>query len=216
MKRKSSVTTLFLDIGGVLLTDGWDQNARKRAAMNFDLELSEIEEKHHLVFETFEEGKISIDEYLNLVIFYKKRAYSKSQFRRFMFAQSKPFPEMIKLMTGLKARKDLKIAVVSNEACELNSYRINKFKLDDFVDFYISSCYVHLRKPDPEIFRLALNIAHVSPEQVLYIDNQPLFVKIAEGLGIPGYHHTDYITTLEYLTSIDLLPEKTDIISHNQ
>lgn len=70
------------------------------------------------------------------------------------------------------------------------------------------SCYVHLRKPDPEIFRLALNIAHVSPEQVLYIDNQPLFVKIAEGLGIPSFHHTDYMTTLEYLTSHDLLPQK--------
>lgn len=208
MKRKSSVTTLFLDIGGVLLTDGWDSNARKRAAANFDLELSEIEEKHHLVFETFEEGKISIDEYLNLVIFYKKRAFSKSQFRRFMFGQSKPFPEIIRLMADLKKINRLKIAVVSNEACELNSYRINKFKLDDFVDFYISSCYVHLRKPDPEIFRLALNIAHVSPEQVLYIDNQPLFVRIAEGLGIPSFHHTDYITTLEFLKLHDLLPQK--------
>jgi putative hydrolase of the HAD superfamily len=214
MKRKSLFTTLFLDIGGVLLTDGWNHNSRELAAAYFDLDFKELEQRHRIVFETFEEGRISMNEYLDLVIFYKKRTFSKSQFRRFMLDQSKPYPAMIRLMADVKSANGLKVAIVSNEACELNSYRLNKFKLDDFVDFYISSCYVHLRKPDPEIFRLALNIAHVPPEQALYIDNQPLFVQTAEKLGIRSFHHIDYNLTLEFLASMDLLP-KNKIIKGN-
>ena len=161
MKRKSPITTLFLDIGGVLLTDGWDHNARKRAAANFKLELPEMNDRHHLTFETYEEGKLTLEEYLGLVVFYQKRPFTRDQFRRFMFAQSKPYPEMIELVRGLKARYGLKIVVVSNEARELNAYRIGKFKLNGFVDSFISSCFVHIRKPDADIFRLALDIAQV-------------------------------------------------------
>ena len=83
----------------------------------------------------------------------------------------------------LKARHRLKIAVVSNEAREVNAYRIGKFKLDEFVDFFISSCFVHLRKPDTEIFRLALDIAQTTTEQIIYHRNTPMFVQIAEGYG---------------------------------
>ena len=129
MKRKNPITTLFLDIGGVLLTDGWDHNARKRAAANFKLELPEMNDRHHLTFETYEEGKLTLEEYLGLVVFFRKRPFTRDQFRRFMFAQSKAYPDMIELVRVLKARYGLKIVVVSNEARELNEYRIGKFKL---------------------------------------------------------------------------------------
>ena len=192
MKRKSPITTLFLDIGGVLLTDGWDHNARKRAAANFKLELPEMNDRHHLTFETYEEGKLTLEEYLGLVVFYQKRPFTRDQFRRFMFAQSKPYPEMIELVRGLKARYGLKIVVVSNEARELNEYRIGKFKLNGFVDSFISSSFVHIRKPDADIFRLALDIAQVPAGKVVYIENTSMFVQIAEGLGIRSILHTDY------------------------
>ena len=84
-----------------------------------------------------------------------------------MFAQSKPYPEMIELVARLKVRHGLKIVVVSNEARELNAHRIGTFKLDGFVDVFMSSCFVHLRKPDADIFRLALDIAQVRPEQIV-------------------------------------------------
>jgi putative hydrolase of the HAD superfamily len=138
MKRAIPITTLFLDVGGVLLTDGWDRHARKRAATNFKLELGEMEERHHLTFETYQEGKLTLEEYLCKVVFYQKRPFTRAQFRRFMFAQSKPYPETIKLVAQLKVRNRLKIAVVSNEARELNMYRIRKFKLDRFVDSFVS------------------------------------------------------------------------------
>jgi putative hydrolase of the HAD superfamily len=202
--KTTVVTCLFLDIGGVLLTNGWDHHARKRAATNFKLELAEMEDRHHLTFDTYEDGKLTLEEYLSWVVFYKQQPFTQAQFRRFMFAQSKPYSEMIKLVAQIKVRYGLKIAVVSNEGRELNVYRIRKFKLDRFVDFYISSCFVHLRKPDADIFRLALDIAQVPARQVVYIDNTPMFVQIAEGLGIRSILHTDYRATCAKLASFGL------------
>jgi putative hydrolase of the HAD superfamily len=204
LKKAPAITCLFLDIGGVLLTNGWDHHARKRAATHFMLDLAEMEDRHHLTFDTYEEGKLSLEEYLGRVVFYQDRPFTRAQFRRFLFAQSEPYPEMIELVTRLKARYGLKIAVVSNEARELNAHRIRKFKLGRFVDFFISSCFVHLRKPDADIFRLALEIAQVPARQVVYIENTPLFVQVAEGLGIQSILHTDYMTTCTKLASFGL------------
>ncbi len=205
MKKKTIITHLFLDIGGVLLTDGWDHHARKRAAANFKLRLAEMNDRHHLVFETYEEGKLTIEEYLDLVVFYQKRPFTRAQFREFMFIQSKPYPKMIDLVRRLKARYGLKVVVVSNEARELNSYRIRKFKLDEFVDFFISSGFIHLRKPDADIFRAALDTAQVSANQVIYIENTPMFVQIAESLGIRSILHVDYRSTCAKLVSFGLV-----------
>jgi putative hydrolase of the HAD superfamily len=204
MKKTTAITCVFLDIGGVLLTNGWDHPARKRAATEFKLELAEMEDRHHLTFDTYEEGKLTLEEYLGRVVFYQKRPFTRAQFRRFMFVQSKPYPEMIELAAQLKAQHGLKIAVVSNEGRELNAYRIRKFKLDGFVDFFISSCFVHLRKPDAEIFRLALDIAQAPAQQVVYIENTSMFVQIAEGLGIRSILHTDYKSTCAKLSSFGL------------
>ena len=204
MKRRAPITALFVDIGGVLLTDGWDHDARKRAATNFKLELAEMEDRHHLTFDTYEEGKLTLEEYLDRVVFYQKRPFTRARFRRFMFAQSKPYPEMISLVAQLKVRHGVKVAVVSNEGRELNAYRIRKFKLDGFVDSFISSCFVHVRKPDADIFRLALDIAQAPAGQVVYVDNTPMFVQIAEGLGIRSILHTNYRSTCAKLASLGL------------
>src|ERR1039458_9975047 len=204
MKRALPVTTLFLDVGGVLLTNGWDHHARRRAAKNFKLPWTEMEDRHGLVFETHEEGKITFEEYLGRVVFYKKRPFTRSQFRSFMFAQSKPYSEMLDLVAQLKVRHELKIAVVSHESREVNAYRIRKFKLAGVVDSFISSCFVHIRKPDADIFRLALDIVHAQARQVVYIENTPMFVQIAEGLGIRSILHTDYKSTCAKLASFGL------------
>jgi putative hydrolase of the HAD superfamily len=208
MKRAVPVTTLFLDVGGVLLTDGWDHHARKRAAMKFKLELAELEDRHHLTFDTYEEGKLTLEEYLDRVVFYEERPFTQAQFREFIFAQSKPFPKMIELVRRLKARYGLRIVVVNNEARELNSHRIRKFKLDAFVDSFISSCFVHVRKPDADIFRFALDIAQTPARKVVYIENTPMFVQIAEGLGIRSILHTDYVSTCAKLASFGLQNDK--------
>jgi putative hydrolase of the HAD superfamily len=204
MKKTTPITCLFLDIGEVLLTDGWDHHARRRAAKRYRLDWAEMEARHNLNFATFEEGKLTLEEYLDRVVFYQKRSFSRAEFRRFMLAQSKPYPEMIELASQLKAQLGLKIIVVSNEARELNAYRIHAFKLNEFVDAFVSSCYVHLRKPDEDIFRLALDIAQVPPEQVAFVDNTPMFVQIAEGLGIRGIVHKNYVATRMELANLGL------------
>jgi len=204
MKKTYPVTTLFLDVGDVLLSNGWDHDSRKNAAVRFNLDDVELEARHHLIFETYEEGKITLEEYLSQVVFYQERPFNRAQFQHFMFAQSKAYPEMIALVARLKVRHGLKIAVVNNEARELNIHRICKFKLDGFVDAFISSSFVHIRKPDADIFRLALDITQAPARQVVYIENTPMFVQVAEGLGIRSILHTDYQSTCAQLASFGL------------
>ena len=208
MKKPAAITCLFLDIGGVLLTDGWDHHARQRAAAHFRLKRTEMEDRHRLTSDTYEEGKLTLEEYLGRIVFYEKRPFTRAEFRRFMFAQSKPYPEMIEQVRKLKTRHGLKIVVVSNEARELNAHRIRKFKLAGFVDAFVSSCFVHVRKPDADIFRLALDIAQTPARQVVYIEDTPMFVQIAEGLGIRSILHVDYNSTCAKLDSFGLLNDE--------
>lgn len=204
MNKKHHISTLFLDIGGVLLSNGWDHYSRQEAAKVFQLDYDEIEERHQINFETCELGKMTLDVYLNRVIFYQKRNFSQDEFKKFMYQQSKSYPQMIALFIQLKKQYGLKVAVISNEGRELNEYRIKKFKLNDFIDFFISSSIVNLRKPDADIFSLALDIAQINASESIYIDNNPLFVKIGEGFGMKGIHHTDYDSTVAKLQEFGL------------
>jgi len=198
-------TTLFVDIGGVLLSDGWSHKSQVLAAKTFDLNFKEMEIRHNQNFDTYELGKLDLEEYLKRVVFYEGRKFSFNSFKKFMFAQSKPYPQMINLIRKLKSKYGLKIVVVSNEARDLNAYRIRTFKLDLFVDSFISSCYVHLRKPDEDIFRLALDTSQVKSNQVIYIENTLMFVKVAENFGISSIFHTDYKSTQAKLASFGLV-----------
>ncbi len=204
MEDKVSITTLFLDVGGVLLTNGWDHNSRQSAAKTFNFDYNEMEERHEFIFFSLEEGKITLEEYLNHVIFFKKRTFTFDQFRDFMFAQSRPYPDMIEYVKQLKKKYGLKLAVLNNESKEINEYRIHKFHLNQFIDFYISSPYVHLRKPDADIFRLALDIAQTPVDQIVYIENTPVHVQIAEALGINCILHKNFPDTRMQLESYGL------------
>jgi len=208
VKKTRPITALFLDIGGVLLTNGWDHHARRRAAKHFKLEWADMEERHALNFETHEEGRLAFKDYLDRVVFYQERPFTRAEFRTFMCDQSKPYTEMLKLVMRLKARYGLKITVVSNEARELNAYRIQKFKLNRFVDAFISSCFVQLRKPDVAIFRLALDVSLAPARKTVYIENTPMFVQIAERLGIRSILHADYRTTCAKLAALGLQTEE--------
>jgi len=204
MTPSSPITTLFLDIGGVLLTNGWDRGIRILASEKFGLDYEEMDERHHLTFDTYEEGKLSLDEYLNRVVFYQDRSFSREEFKAFMYAQSQPFPEMIELMRGLKLRYGLQVAAVSNEGRELTVYRVQQFKLGTIIDFFVSSCFVHYRKPDADMYRIALDIAQVRPEQVVYIDDRAMFIEVAQGLEIRGIIHKGYETTRKALETLGL------------
>ncbi|MBV8252154.1 MAG: HAD family phosphatase [Chitinophaga sp.] len=199
MASPHKITTLFLDIGGVLLTNGWDRQARKRAMEKFQLDPAETEERHHLTFDTYEEGKLTLDEYLQRVVFYTDRKFTKEAFREFMFAQSAPYPEMLELIRILKSKYRLKVAIVNNEGRELNTHRIHQFGIGNIADFFVSSCFVHFRKPDADIYRIALDIAQVKPQEVIYIEDRSMFVDVARGLGLNSICHANYTDTVAEL-----------------
>ncbi|MBO0938918.1 HAD family phosphatase [Fibrella sp. HMF5335] len=198
------ITTLFVDIGGVLLTNGWSRKSRALASTAFGLNLAELEERHHLTFDTYEVGKLTLTEYLDRIVFYQPRSFTEDTFRQFIYSQSAAFPDMIDLIRQLKAAYGLKVAVISNEGRELNQYRIDTFRLSEFIDFFVSSSFVHFRKPDADIFKVALDIAQAPIEQIVYIDDRALFVSVAEGLGVRGIRHVDYETTRAELAALGL------------
>ncbi len=204
MKKGTATTCLFVDIGGVLLTNGWDHLARRRAAKHFKLKPGAVEDRHLMAFEAYEEGRLTLDEYLSLVVFHERRSFTRADYRRFMFAQSRPCPGMLALVSRLKLHHGLKIVVVSNEGRELNAHRIRKFKLDAFVDAFISSCFVHIRKPDARIFALALDVAQVDASQVVYIENTPMFAQVGETFGLRSILHTDFRSTRAKLATFGL------------
>ena len=143
MNKQNQISTLFLDIGGVLLTEGWNRNSRETASEVFNLSHKNMEEWHHLNFQTYELGKMTLNEYLDRVVFYRRRNFSADDFKTFMYEQSQPYPDMIELFIHLKKKYSLKIVGINNEGRELNEYRIKKFKLNDFIDVFVSSSFVH-------------------------------------------------------------------------
>lgn len=206
----SPITALFLDIGGVLMTNGWDRTMRAKAAEQFQLDREEMHERHHLTFDTYEEGKLSLDCYLDRVVFYEPRDFTREQFKEFMFAQSKPYPDMIDLVRRIKSKYGLRTVAISNEGRELTVHRIREFALSEVVEFFISSCFVHIRKPDEDIFRLALDTAQVPPEEAVYIDDRAMFVEVARGLGIKGIWHQQFDRTRAELAQYGLAVEETE------
>lgn len=207
MTEKKPIDTLFIDIGGVLLTNGWDSKSRKKAIEQFGLEADEVDALHHLNFDTFELGKMSLDDYVRRVFFHSPRSFSLQQFKDFVYEQSQPFPDMIHMIEELKAIAELKnsiglrVIAVSNEGRELMDYRLEKFNLKSIIDAFVVSSYVHLRKPDEEIYRLALDIAGTHVEHALYLDDRIAFVEVASELGIASLQHTSLEKTKEWLIS---------------
>jgi putative hydrolase of the HAD superfamily len=195
MEKQPEITTLFLDIGGVLLTNGWDRNARMQAAERFRLDYGEMDERHHLTFDTYEVGKLSLDDYLHRVVFFEPRSFTPQDFREFMFAQSKPLGEMIELVKQVKASNQLRVATVSNEGRELTMHRIETFRLKEFVDFFISSCFVHYRKPDVDMFNIALDTAQAKTGEVVYVEDRELFAEVAKSMGIHTILHREVSAT---------------------
>jgi putative hydrolase of the HAD superfamily len=184
--QEQAITTLFLDIGGVLLTNGWGRGSRKLAAEKFNLDLAELNERHHLTFDTYEMGKLSLDEYLLRTVFYENRDFSTDEFKAFMYAQSQALPGSIDFFKELKKKYSLRVIAVNNEGRELNEYRIRQFGLRELFDAFASSCYVRFRKPDVDIFRLACDIAQTAPQQALMIDDRSMFVAVAKTIGLHG------------------------------
>ena len=181
--------TLFWDIGGVILTNGWDRASRREAATVFDLDWEEFQDRHDLSFPAFDSGHITLNEYLDRTLFYRPRSFTREEFTAFMFAQSKEFPDSRAILEKVAGSQKYFIGAINNEPLELNQYRIEAFNLrKDFLVFF-SSCYVHSRKPEEMIFRVALEVTQRAPEQCVFIDDRPLNLESPRRLGMNVIHY---------------------------
>ena len=180
----SQITTLFWDIGGVLLSNAWDHTQRQLAIVEFHLDPVEFHDRHEMVVSSFERGKISLDEYLGRTVFYQPRNFSREQFKQFMFSLSQPFPDSLEIARTLARTGRYLMSTLNNESLELNLYRTEKFKLREIFVLFVSSCFVGLRKPEEAIYRLALNITQKPAQECCFIDDRALNLECAAALGM--------------------------------
>jgi putative hydrolase of the HAD superfamily len=178
------IKALFWDVGGVLLTNAWDRTRREAALQHFHLEREEFADRHELVVSSFERGKISLDEYLDRTVFYRPQPFSREEFKNFTFSLSQPNPEALAFAKKLADTGKYLMGTINNESRELNQYRIEKFGMRAIFKLFVSSCFVGLRKPEEGIYRLALDIIQLIPEECCFIDDRAINLEMARRLGM--------------------------------
>src|SRR6267143_918507 len=182
------VTAVFWDVGGVILSNGWDRAARAEAAQKFGLDSEDFPDRHELASPAFETGQITLDTYLQRTVFYRKRAFTRDEFTAFIFEQSEEFPESRAVLSGLAQSGKYLLATINNEPLELNLKRIEQFNLRREFEVFFSSCFVRIRKPDEGIYRLALEVTQRRAEECLFIDDRALNLECARQLGMRTIH----------------------------
>ena len=191
----AEIKALFWDNGGVILTNGWDRNSRRAAVEKFKLDWADFEDRHELMLNDFETGRVTLDEYLRRTVFYREHPFTPDDFKKFMFEQSQPFPESLDFLKRLAQTRRYMVASLNNESLEINEYRIHKFNLRQYFQTFFSSCYLGVRKPEEQIYRLALKISQREPQECVFIDDRGLNLELARELGM----HTIQFQNVEQL-----------------
>ncbi len=187
----TQITTLFFDVGGVCLTNGWDHISREQAARHFSYDYDESEEHHQSIAEDFECGRLSIEDYVKKVVFFKQRSFTAEDFMGFMKSQSKPHESSLQVLETLSQQKKYSLATVNNESLALNLYRIRTFHLDRYFTAFFSSCFMGVKKPECEIFQKALWITQRKGEECLFIDDREENIAAARTCGLQAVYLPD-------------------------
>jgi putative hydrolase of the HAD superfamily len=180
----ADLSLLLWDVGGVLLSNAWDHGDRKAAVERFDLDGPEFERRHEGVVGRFETGDLDLDGYLRETVFYVPRSFTPTVFREFMFGRSAPIESALATAAALHQKGHFLMAALNNESRELNDFRIQRFRLQEVFDLFLSSCLTRRRKPDPEAYEFALDITRRKPVQALLLDDRPDNIEAAARLGL--------------------------------
>ncbi len=180
----SEIKHIFFDIGGVLGSNGWDREQRERAVEKFGLKADDFQWRHEEVMGEWEEGRITLDEYLDIAVFYTPRNFSREKFVEFMYSQSIPDEATIRIARLLSRQAGYTLMTLNNEAEELNAHRIEKFGISQIFEAFLSSCWLGVRKPIRRFYSRALGIAHAEPETSLFIDDRQQNLIPASTLGM--------------------------------
>ena len=205
----SEITTILWDIGGVLLTNGWDRNSRVRAAAEFAMDWDDFESRHQELEPLWDRGRITMREYLDRAIFHRPRTFSVKQMEDYIIDCSQPHPETIEFAAEVfRSRSCLQVAL-NNEPLELNLRRIEKFDLKRCFTAFLSSCFLGEAKPDPAIYRKALMILQRSASECLFIDDRPVNLESAGKAGMRTLLYTDLDQLRSSLRAEGFLPRAT-------
>lgn len=180
----TDIRHIFFDIGGVLGSNCWDREQRHRAVERFDLNLEDFQWRHEEVVAEWEEGRITLDEYLDIAVFNTQRPFSREEFVDFMYSQSVPDKATVQIARALSGDSRFTLMTLNNESEELNVYRIEMFGISEIFEAFLSSCWLGVRKPMPRIYSRALGIAHAEPASSLFIDNLQQNLTPASSLGM--------------------------------
>lgn len=197
------ITTLFWDVGGVVLTNAWDHAERARAVTEFELDSADFEARHEKFVVPFETRQITLAEYLNHTVFHKPRPFSPSEFIECMYAQSKACPDALQLAAEYASSGRYLMATINNESLEMNSYRVRKFQLAEYFAVFCSSCYLGLRKPGAEIFTRALELTGREPAECVFIDDREENLQCPREMGIHAIHYESAAKLREVLKSYE-------------
>jgi putative hydrolase of the HAD superfamily len=178
------IRAIFWDVGGVLLTNAWDRTQRTAALEHFHLDEEEFHDRHEMVVSSFERGKITLDEYLDRTVFYRARPFEREAFKEYMFSLSKPLPDVLGFAQSLTDSGRYFMGTINNESRELNLYRIEKCGLRKIFGLFVSSCFVGLRKPERDIYRLALETTQRAAEECCFVDDRSLNLECAAKMGM--------------------------------
>ena len=180
---------VFFDIGGVLATNGWDREQRKIAIEKFQLNEAEFQLRHEEMVGSLEQGQIGLDEYLDIAVFYEQRSFTKEEFRKFVFDQSRPYQETIEIARAIAEGCTYWVMTMNNESEDLNRHRIASFGLDEVFDAFLSSCWIGLRKPARKFYDRALGISEARPAESVFIDDRMQNLEPAKQLGMHTIHY---------------------------
>jgi len=184
MPSARKISALFCDVGGVLLTNGWDHGSRRRLVEQFRLDGADFEDRHQFLSGALDTGQLTLDDYLDRAIFYRPRDFSKPSVRDFMYAQSQALPGSLELVARLAGAGRYLMATLNNESRELNLYRIAKFGLRDYFSVFFTSCYLGVQKPHLPIYRMALDVSQRPPDECVFVDDRPLNLECPRQLGL--------------------------------
>lgn len=186
----TTISTILWDVGGVLLTNGWDHKERAAVLTYFGVDRDAFEQRHADPNDAWEKGLLTVEEYLEKTVFYEPRNFTAAEFVEAMKAESKVLEDSaLEVLGALVASGAVTLGMLNNEARELNDYRIEQFYLRDYFKVFLSSCYIGLRKPDVKMFRMALDVLQCDAKTVAFVDDRPGNVQAANSVGMHGIHY---------------------------
>jgi len=178
------IELILCDVGGVLGTNGWDHESRASAAEQFGFDLGPFEERHEEALDTWESGRMTLDEYLDFSVFNVDRPFGREDFKAFMLSQSAPNSVALGFMADLASQNRWRMMTMNNESAELNAYRVDLFGLRPIFSAFLTSAYVGARKPHALFYEKALAIAHADPARTVFIDDRPVNLDPVRTMGV--------------------------------